>query len=171
MLNYPGGHHGFDVLDDNDLSREIINETFRFAELAISGSHRSAMQDGLAEASAAGAMFTGDFARAAARYHEIVAVHPQDARLLLAYGNALSGSKQYKEARAQFDRAKAIGGLGQRDLGLPAAKACALDHDPEAAMAWLKTISPQFLPAFIQSDPDFASLKDRADFQSLFRSH
>ena len=171
VLNYPGGHHGFDVLDDNDLSREIIEETFRFAQLAISSSHQSALQGGLAEATAAGAMFTENFARAAALYHELVAVHPQDARLLLAYGNALTGAKQYKEARAQFDLAKAIGGLGQRDLGLPAAKACALDHDPEAALAWLKTIPPQFLPASIQSDPDFASLKDRADFQALFQAH
>ena len=170
LLNYPGGHHGFDVLDDNDLSREIIEETFRFALLAISGSHQSALHGGLAEASAAGAMFTEDFARAATLYHELVANHPQDARLLLAYGNALSGAKQYKEARAQFDRAKVIGGLGARDLGLPAARACALDRDPEAAMVWLKTIPPQFLPASVQSDAAFAALKDRADFQALFHT-
>jgi dienelactone hydrolase len=171
VLNYPGGHHGFDVSDDNNLTREIIEETFRFAQLAISGSHQSALQGGLAEASAAGAMFTDNFARAAALYHDLVVAHPQDARLLLAYGNALSGVKQYKEARAQFDRAKTIGGLGQRDLGLPAAKACVLDHDPEAAMAWLKTIPPQFLPLSIQSDPDFVSLKHRDDFQALFHTH
>jgi len=171
VLNYPGGHHGFDVSDDNNLSREIIEETFRFAQLAISGSHQSALQGGLAEASAAGAMFTDNFARAVALYHDLVVAHPQDARLLLAYGNALSGVKQYKEARAQFDRAKTIGGLGQRDLGLPAAKACVLDHDPEAAMAWLKTIPPQFLPLSIQSDPDFVSLKHRDDFQALFHTH
>ena len=171
VLNYPGGHHGFDVSDDNDLSREIIEETFHFAQQAISGSHQSALQSGLREATAAGAMFAEDFARAAALYHELVAAHPQDARLLLAYGNALSGAKQYKEARTQFDHAKAIGGLGPRDLGLPAAKACVLDHDPEAAMAWLKTIPPQGLPASVQSDPDFASLKDRADFQALFAAH
>jgi len=171
VLNYPGGHHGFDVLDDNDLSREIIEETFRFAQLAISGSHQSALHSGLAEASAAGAMFTEDFARAATLYHELVSAYPRDARLLLAYGNALSGAKQYKEARAQFDRAKVIGGLGARDLGLPAAKACALDRDPEAAMVWLKTIPPQFLPASVQSDAAFAALKDRADFQALFHTH
>jgi dienelactone hydrolase len=170
VLNYPGGRHGFDVLDDNDLSREIIEETFRFAQIAISDSHQSALHSGLAEASAAGAMFAGDFAKAAALYRELVAAHAQDARLLLAYGNALSGAKQYREARAQFDRARAIGGLGARDLGLPAAKACALDHDPEAAMAWLKTIPPQFLPASVQSDAAFAALKNRADFQALFHT-
>jgi tetratricopeptide (TPR) repeat protein len=169
-LNYPSGRHGFDVFDDNDLSREIIEETFRFAQLAITDSHQSALYAGLPEASAAGAMSTGDFARAAELYREIVAAHPQDARLLLAYGTALSGAKRYPGARAQFDRAKAIGGLGARDLGLPAAKACSLDHDPEAAMAWLRTIPPQFLPAAVQSDPDFALLKNRADFQALFHS-
>jgi len=64
-----------------------------------------------------------------------------------------------------------IGGLGARDLGLPAAKACALDGDPEAAMVWLKTIPPQFLPTSVQSDAAFAAFRDRADFQALFHTH
>lgn len=170
VLNYPGGRHGFDVLDDNDLSREIIEETFHFAQLAITDSHQSALHSGLAEASAAGALSTGNFAKAAALYYELLSTHTQDARLRLAYGNALTGAKQYKEARAQFDRAKQIGGLGARDLGLPAARACVLDHDPEAAMVWLKTIPPQFLPASIQSHADFAPLKDRPDFRAMFNT-
>ena len=169
VLNYPGGRHGFDVLDDNDLSREIIDEAFHFAQSAMSDSHQAALRGGLAEANAAGAIATGDFAKAVNLYRTIVAAHPGDARLLLAYGNALAGAMQYKEARAQFDRAKAIGGLGARDLGLPAARACALDHDPEAAMAWLRGIPRQFLPAAVQSDPGFLSLKDRKDFRALFQ--
>jgi dienelactone hydrolase len=171
LLNYPGGRHGFDVFDDNDLSREIIEETFRFAQKAISDSYQSALHAGLDEASAAGAIFTGDFVKAASLYREIVAAHPKDARRLLAYGIALSGAKRYKEARTQFDQAKAFGGLGERDLGVPAARACVLDHDPEAAMAWLKRINPRFIPEALQSDADFASLRDRADFQALFHSH
>lgn len=170
LLNYPGGRHGFDVFDDNDLSREIIEETFRFAQNAISDSHQSALRAGLDEASAAGAIFTGDFLKAAALYREIVAAHPQDGRRLLAYGIALTGAKNYKEARTQFDRAKAIGGLGERDLGVPAARACALDHDPDAAIAWLKGINPRFLPESLLSDADFVLLKNRADFQALFHS-
>jgi Tfp pilus assembly protein PilF len=170
VLNDSRGHHGFDVLDDNDLSRGIIEETFRFAQNAISDSYRSAFDAGLTQASAAGALATENFEKAAALYRDLVSAHPQDAVLLLAYGSSLTGAARYKEARAQFERAKAIGGLGQRDLGVPAARACALDHDPDSAMAWLKTISPQFLPASIQSDPDFAALKDRADFQALFHA-
>jgi hypothetical protein len=168
LLNYPGGRHGFDVLDDNDLSREIIEETFRFALNAISISHRSALHAGLEEANAAGEMFTGNSENAAALYREIVAKHPEDARLLLAYGIALTGAKQYKLARTQFDHAQKIGGLGLRDLGVPAARACALDRDPDASIVWLKTIPPQFLPIAVRTDSDFAILKDRADFQSLF---
>jgi dienelactone hydrolase len=171
LLNYAAGRHGFDVFDDNDLSREIIEETFRFGQSAISDSYQSALRSGINEANAAGGLFTGDFAKSAALYREIVLAHPQDARRLLAYGIALTGSKQYKEARSQFDRAKAIGGLGERDLGVPAARACALDHDPDAAIAWLKPINPRFLPTSLLTDADFALLRDRADFQALFHAH
>jgi hypothetical protein len=84
----------------------------------------------------------------------------------------LIGAKQYKEARKQFDRVKAIGTAGPRDLGIPAARACALDNDPEAAVAWLKTIPQQFLPKEeFEDDPDFASLKNRSDFQALFAQY
>jgi dienelactone hydrolase len=171
VLNYPGGRHGFDVFDDNDLSREIIEETFHFAQLAVSDAHQYALRAGLGEASAAGAVSAGNFAKAAALYHDLVAAHTHNARLRLAYGIALTGASRFKEARSQFDLAKLIGGLGARDLGLPAAKACALDHDPEAAMVWLKSIPPQFLPASLQSDANFATLRDRADFQALFLAH
>jgi dienelactone hydrolase len=170
VLNYSSGHHGFDVLDDNDLSRKIIEQTFRFAQDAISDSYESALNTGLAEANAAGALSTGRYDEAAAIYRELVTVHSRDANLMLAYANSLTGAKQYKEARTQYDRAKKIGGLGARDLGLPAARACVLDHDPEAAMAWLKTIPPQFLPESIQSDADFAPLTSRADFQAMFHA-
>lgn len=32
VINYPEGHHGFDVRDDNDKSREIIKKTIEFVE-------------------------------------------------------------------------------------------------------------------------------------------
>lgn len=169
VLNYPAGHHGFDLVDDNDLSREVIEQTFHFLQSSLSSSYQTALRPGLPEASAAGAMATGDYEKAAALYAPIAQGRPQDVRVLLAYGNALIGAKHYREARAQFDRVKTIGTAGARDLGLPAARACVLDNDPDAAIAWLKTIPSQFLPVSVQSDPAFASLKDRPDFQALFQ--
>src|SRR5258708_4513769 len=102
VLNDSSGHHGFDVLDDNDMSRTIIEETLRFAQNAISDSYRSAFDAGLTEASAAGALATENYARAAALYRELVSAHPQNAVLVLAYGSFLTGAGQDKEARAQF---------------------------------------------------------------------
>jgi dienelactone hydrolase len=169
ILNYSSGHHGFDTWDDNDASREVIERTFQFLQAAVSASYQTALRSGLPEASAAGAMRTGDYERAVALYGILAQSRSQDARILLAYGNALVGANRYREARVQFDRVKAIGTAGPRDLGIPAAKACVLDNDSDAAIAWLKTIPSEFLPASVQSDVVFASLKNRRDFQALFR--
>ena len=81
------------------------------------------------------------------------------------------GAGEYKEARAQFDKVKNIGGLGARDLGIPAAKACALDHDPDCAISWLKTIPTEFLPKSTEYDPDFTAIRERPEFRGLPATH
>lgn len=58
--------------------------------------------------------------------------------------------------------------LNHRDLGLPAARACIQKGDPEAAIAWLRSIPRRFLPREIEKDPVFASIQDRPDFKALF---
>jgi Tfp pilus assembly protein PilF len=88
----------------------------------------------------------------------------------LAYGEALLGAKRYRDARSQFDRASQLGGLGARDLGVPAAMASALDGDGDAAMKWLKTIPRQYLPASLQQNAAFEKLRLRPDFQALFEN-
>jgi dienelactone hydrolase len=169
ILNYPAGHHGFDVVDDNDASGEMVEETFRFLHLVLSPTYQNTLRAGLPEASAASAFSTGDFARAVALYQPLVEAHPRDGHLLLAYGNALIGAKRYREARSFFDRVKVIGTAGPRDLAVPAARASALDNDPDAAMAWLKSIPQDIeLPATLENDSAFASLQGRADFRTLF---
>jgi len=169
VLNYPSGHHGFDILDDNDLSRQTIEQTFRFMQAVVSESYQAVLHAGLTEATAAAALARGDYAQAIALYGALASTHPQDFRILLSYGEALLGGKQYRAARIQFDRVKVIGGAGPRDLGVPAAEACALDNDPDAAIAWLKTIPSRFIPNSLQLDPAFTPLRKRADFQALFR--
>jgi hypothetical protein len=168
LLNYPGGHHGFDLIDDNDASREAIEQTFEFLKSKLTPRYQTALRAGIPEATAAAAVVRGDFGRAATLYSPLVAANPQDPRLVLSYAEALLGAARYKEARAQFDRLKTIGGVGPRDLGIPAARACLLDGDPDAAIAWLNNIPKQFRPD-LRTDPAFHSLRDRADFQALFQ--
>ena len=58
--------------------------------------------------------------------------------------------------------------MSGRPVYLPAAEACLLKGDPAAAVAWLNTIPPQFLPRSTADQPRFAALKDREDFKALF---
>ena len=110
---------------------------------------------------------TGDFARAAASYAELVKNKPDDARLGLSYGEALLGSSQFGAACAQLGKLKGKG-LGPRDLGLPAARACMRSGDADTALAWLKSIPQRFLPQDVERDPIFAPLQTRPEFKALF---
>jgi hypothetical protein len=74
---------------------------------------------------------------------------------------------QFGVACGEFEKLKGKG-LGPRDLGLPAARACMQNGDADAAVAWLKTIPARFLPPDVATDAVFASIRDRADFRALF---
>jgi len=168
LLNYAGGHHAFEIVDDTDATRQVIDQTLDFVKRATSSSYQSALHASLGEARAAGFVQTRKFHEAAVEYASMVAARPDEARLRLAYGEALLGDAQYPAACAEFDKLRDKG-LGYRDLGLPAARACLGKGDPEAAVAWLRSIPPQFLPPSVQQDPSFAALKDREDFKALFK--
>ena len=167
LRNYAGGHHGFEAVDNNDLTRRVIDDTLEFVRQATSAPYQAAMRAALGEATAAGYVQSGKFKEAAGEYAKMVAATPDDHRLRLAYSESLLGDKQYARACAEFEKLKDKP-LGPRDRGLPAAHACLLSGDPAAAVAWLNTIPARFLPAAIQQDPQFAALKDRPDFQALF---
>jgi dienelactone hydrolase len=167
LLNYPAGHHGFEQLDQNEASREVIRQTLTFFKIALSRPYQTALWEGIPVAEAAGALAQGDFQQAADLYGRLVTSRPTDSLLRLSYGEALLGAGNYKSAREQFDALKGAG-LGPRDLALPAARAAALDGDAESAIAWLRTIPSRFLSADMMDDPAFEKLRERADFRELF---
>jgi dienelactone hydrolase len=167
LVNYGGGHHGFEGADDNDATRQVIDDTLEFVKRATSARYQSALRAALPEAKAAGYVQTGKFHEAAGAYAALVASRPDDARMRLAYGEALLGDGQAAVACSELDKLRDKG-LGYRDLGLPAARACLQKGDPEGAVAWLSTIPPQYLPPSVGEDPSFAPLRDRADFRALF---
>jgi dienelactone hydrolase len=167
LLNHPTGHHAFEAFDDDDATREIIDRTLDFVKRATAAAYQAAMRKALPEATAASHVVTGNYGQAAQLYADLVAAHPDDARLRLAYGEALLGDKQFATACSEFERLKGKG-LGARDLGLPAARACMQKGDAEAAIEWLRSIPQRFLPADVANDPIFGSIKDRSDFRALF---
>jgi dienelactone hydrolase len=168
LLNHPTGHHAFEMRDDDDATRAIIDQTIAFVKHATAAAYQSALRRQVAEAGAAAHVQTGNFAEAAKAYASLVAARPDDATLRLAYGEALLGDRQFAPACDEFEKLKGKG-LGPRDLGLPAARACMQKGDAEAAIAWLRSIPQRFLPPSVAKEPVFASIQGRADFQALFQ--
>jgi dienelactone hydrolase len=169
LLNHATGYHGFELFNDDDATHDVIARTLEFVRHTTSPGYRSALWAGLREAAAAGSVQTGNYRQAASMYAELVRSRPDDARLRLSYGEALLGDRQYATACTVFD---SLGGkgLGPRDLGVPASRACAQAGNAAAAIAWIASIPPQFRPSALASDPAFASLQTRADFRALFPS-
>ena len=168
LLNDPAGHHGFEIVDDDAATRDAIDRTIDFVKRATNGAYQTAIRRGLLEATAASQVVTGDFHAAAASYEQILTTRPDDLRLRLSYGEALLGDRQFAAACAALEPLKGKG-LGARDLGIPGALACAQKGDPDAAIAFLKTIPKQYLPSSTQNEPAFAALRERADFRALFQ--
>jgi hypothetical protein len=168
VINNSGGHHAFEIVDDDAVTRDVVDATVDFVKRVTAPAYQAAMLRSLGEATAAAHVTMGNYAAAATAYAGLVARSPDDARLRLSYGESLLGDKQYAAACTEFAKLKGKG-LGPRDLGLPAARACLLKGDEDAAIAWLATIPKRFLPSSIKDDPAFAPLKSRADFEALFR--
>ncbi len=167
LLNHPSGHHGFEIVDDDDATRMMIDRTLAFAKEATAPAYQAAMRRGVTEATAAAQVMTGDFAEAAARYGQLVSARPDDHLLRLSYGEALLSAGQFATACLEFEKLKGKG-LGARDLGLPAARACLQNGDHDTAIGWLASIPRRFLPDSVQQDPVFAPLRSRPEFHALF---
>jgi dienelactone hydrolase len=167
LLNHASGYHAFETANDDDATREVMEQTIAFVKRATAPSFQAAVARGVREATAAGYVLTRAHGKAAEIYAELVAARPDDNRLRLAYGEALLGDSQFGTACAEFEKLKGKG-LGPRDLGLPAARACMQKGDPDAAIAWLKSIPTRFLPPNVQDEAVFAALKGREDFRALF---
>lgn len=168
VLNHPAGPHGFEAASNDAMTRVVIDQTIDFVKRATSPAYQGALRAGLPEAIAAGHVSSGNFKAAASVYAKLVEVRPDDARLRLSYGESLLADAQFAMACAEFEKLKGKG-LGPRDLGLPAARACAQMGDADRAVEWIRSIPSRFLPAEVQKDAALASLHGRADFQALFK--
>ena len=167
LLNHVTGYHGFELFNDDDATHDVISRTLEFVRHTTWPGYRAALAAGLPEATAAGSVQTGDYGRAASIYAELIRSRPDDARLRLSYGEALLGDHQYAVACTVFDSLKGKG-LGYRDLGVPASRACAQAGNADAAVAWIASIPAQFRPSTLASDPAFTSIQARTDFRALF---
>ncbi len=169
IINYAGGHHGFELTDDDIATRDVIDQTIDFVKRATSPAYQASIRRTQPQAIAAGYVIAGRFEEAADAYAPLVAQHPEDALLGLSYGEALIGAKRFATACSAFAPLKDRG-LGRRDLGLPAARACLQAGDTTTAITWLQSIPKRNLPPRVHDEPTFASLRGKPEFEAMFRS-
>ena len=167
VVNYSGGHHSFEGTDDGIITRDLIDQTVDFVKRVTAPAYRAELVGSVGYATAAAEVAAGDFRAASATYARLVARKPGDAQLRLSYGQSLLADNQFDAACSEFAKLKGKG-LGPRDLGLSAARACLQKGDTTLALAWLSSIPKQYLPARVKDEPVFAPLRDRPEFKALF---
>jgi hypothetical protein len=168
LLNYSGGYHAFEIFNDEEMTRKVVDQTIAFVIAATDPGYQASIQRGLAESTAAAHVAQNNFSEAARAYGDLVKTRPDDTRLRLAYGEALLGAGRFADACTTLAALKGKG-LGPRDLGVPAARACMQSGDVDAAIAWIASIPQQYRPASLQNDPIFAPIKERPEFKALFK--
>ncbi|MCM2315183.1 MAG: tetratricopeptide repeat protein [Thermoanaerobaculia bacterium] len=158
--NYGGGLHGFDIFNDNDLSREIIARTLSFMTRVTEPGLARAYVEASVEAELVGALNSGQWQKAIDGYGARVAANANDADAHLKYGYALYGAGRYDDALRELEAAWSGGRKGPRDTALPAARAAAQKADLDRAIHWLDICfsTPFVTPADVRADAAFTSI-------------
>ena len=170
--NHASGLHGFEVLNDNDVSRLVIARTLRFMNDVAAASMTAAYAANADDASLASAFANERWDVAIAGYGKRATSAPTGDNYL-RLGLSLLGAKRYAEALPALEKAWESGRRGVRDTAYPAARAAAGANNIERTVHGLDVVlSSRFAPAIdeVRNAPDFAPVRDAAPFRDLLDS-
>jgi hypothetical protein len=167
VMNYPAGSHGFDIVDSTAMSARVIAETLDFMAAATEPSLQQALVDGAPEAAAAGAMAAQRWGEAERLYAELAQRRPQSRSVAWRLGLAQLANDHPSAALTSFDRARALGQGGARDIGLPATRAAMRAGNTPRAIEWLRWALQSFprIRAEVQADAELAPLLERPELR------
>lgn len=171
LINLAGGHHGFDVFDQDAESREVIGQTLAFVKKAFDPDYRAALIERLPSAEANGLDYSGNWAEAASAYERMLAKNPKDNFAHWRLGVALAGQGKHLEAIEHFRQALEYGNGNVGWISLAAAKSAMAINDRETALhfiANLKGITPMVLA--MQKEPLFEPLRNDPRYLEVARS-
>jgi hypothetical protein len=137
VMNYPAGHHGFDILDRTAMSAHVIEATLDFMQRAAAPALQRDIAGGVVETRAAVALAHGRHADAVRVYAQLRAERPRDAQVALQLGRAQLANGQPADALASFTSARELGVGGARDVGLPGARAAMRSGQRDVAAQWV----------------------------------
>lgn len=104
VVNLPGAHHAFDVLDDTNESRMAIRRTLAFLHESLDPAPPSA-RPRIEAREALAHFFAREWPEAEAAYARYVIAHPEDADAWTLLGNARIELKKPEEAAASLRKA------------------------------------------------------------------
>ncbi|HYC89593.1 MAG TPA: tetratricopeptide repeat protein [Thermoanaerobaculia bacterium] len=168
--NYGGGLHGFEVLNDTEITRALIHRTLSFMKLVLRPEMGRAYAEASTDATLGAAYARGDWPAAIEGYRRKTAAHPADADAHLRLGVSLLRAKEYPAALAALEKAWELGRRGPRDTAWPAAEAAAGAGNAGRAIHWLDVLlSSPFGPplADVRASEAFAPIRDTPAFAEL----
>lgn len=168
VINHPGGHHPFEIDDDDQVSRRTISETIEFMRESVTDAMQAGIQGSLVEATAAAASLRNDWETATSAYEVLVERMPDSAETWRAYGQALSEMGEHEKALGALDRAWELGHRGFRDVGVPAARSAASLGDLDRTLVWLeRTLLPFQDTDWIRKEMVFMQFAGERRFEAL----
>jgi tetratricopeptide (TPR) repeat protein len=158
-------------VNDNALTREIVDQVLTFARSHAKSAVASAVRADPSIAHAAAALYREDFALAARAYEALVAQNPNSVDYNLRLGESLLGLDQNARALAALQRAWVLNNGGRaRDIGFPAAIAAARMHDFKSAEPFLRALlSRGVTKAQLRADVRLSGLASDSSFIALLR--
>lgn len=170
--NNAGGLHGFETLNDTEVTRVVIDRTLDFMHEVLQPSVNAGYAVAAKEAAIGGAYVRGDWPTAIEGYRAAVAARPDDGEANLRLGISLARSGKPAEGLPWIEKAWTLGRGGVRDVAVPAAEAAAAARNLDRAMHWLDIVlSSPFSPPLdeLRASEAFAPIRAEARFQQLLR--
>ena len=168
--NYSGGLHGFELLNDTEITRALIHRTLSFMKLVTRPEITRAYADASSDASLGAAFARADWPVAIEGYRRKVSANPGDPEANLRLGVALLRAKEFAAALTSLEKAWELGRRGPRDTAWPAAEAAAGAKNLDRALHWLDILlSSPFGPpiADVRTMEAFAPIRAEAAFNEL----
>jgi tetratricopeptide (TPR) repeat protein len=162
--NNAAGYHGFEIMNDDEVSRSIIARTLDYVRSVVRPEVSSTYAALALDATLGGAFARGDWPAAVAGYRQKIAKSPDDGEAHRRLAIALMETKQYADSLAQYEEAWRLGRRGPRDTAYPAARAAAAAGNVSKAIEWLRIVyDTRFAPPLAELDKDAAFDAVRGD--------
>lgn len=167
VVSYPAGSHGFDVVDSTAMTARVIEQTLDFMVAVTRPSLHAALDAGVPEVLAAAAFSAGQWGLAETRYDAVSQRQPARRSVAWRLGLAQLANGHPAAALASFDRARALGQGGARDIGIPATRAALRAGKMDEAVEWARWALEHFprIRSEIAADAELAPLLANPDLK------